>query len=37
MAVELQREDAPERQPGHVRLFQAGPLDESGQAVGVAS
>jgi hypothetical protein len=35
-AVELQSKRAAERQPGHVRPFQPEPVDEAGQAVGVA-
>jgi hypothetical protein len=35
VAVERERERGAERQPGHVRLLEAEPLDEAGQAVGV--
>jgi hypothetical protein len=34
--AQRKRKDAPERQPGHVRLLQAEPMHEAGQAVGVA-
>jgi hypothetical protein len=34
-AAELEGERATERQPGHERILQTEPGDESGQAVGV--